>query len=159
MKHLYKWNTAVFVSLRSGTQPQKWFRPSVNSVDKQLPETPLVEYHYKSTGRMLIQTVYKKPGSILSLPHFLFFFVFAVAIFNYPTGKRQSWISRQSNFQDAVEAWIWAHRSRRASGRGKKGGIWLCWISSRCAVCQVRGLTDGNKKGRTGGVKEGEGYV
>lgn len=87
----------------------------------------------------------------------LFFYICPCSpIFNYPIGERQSRIPRQSHFQEAGEAWMWAHGSRRVTADEKEAGIWLCWISPRCAVCQVRGVTDGREKGRRGGVKDGE---
>lgn len=82
-------------------------------------------------------------------PFSLFFIRPCSPIFNYPVGERQSRIPRQSHFQEGGEVWIRAHGSRRVAAEEKEAGIWLCWISPRCAVCQVREVTHG--RGKKGG--------
>lgn len=85
------------------------------------------------------------------------FFLFALAVLFsiIPLLERQSRIPRQSHFLEAGEAWMWAHGSRRVAA--EEAGIWLCWISPRCAVCQVREVTGGRGKGRRGGGNKGRG--
>lgn len=50
---------------------------------------------------------------------------------------------------------MWAQGSRRVAAEEKEAGIWLCWISPRCAVCQVREVTHGGGWVWYRGVNEG----
>lgn len=98
-----------------------------------------------------------KEGLHKRLWHLFFlipFFLFALAVpFSIiPLGERQSRIPRQSHFQEAGEAWMWTHGSRRVAA--EEAGIWLCWISPRCAVCQVREVMCRRRKGGEAAVKK-----
>lgn len=82
----------------------------------------------------------KRPNVIKEYVAFPLSFIFCICtcgpFSTIPSGKG-SQNSRRSNFQEVGEVWMRARGSRRVATEEEEAGIWLCWISSRCAVCWV----------------------
>lgn len=105
----------------------------------------LIDYlGQESTGRVWIWTFTESP--VVHCWHFflpLFFFlllsdfVLLELVFNYPIAEGQNPISRQSHFQDAGEAWMWAHGRWRVAGKGQQR--WHLTLLNKLKVFSLSG--------------------